>query len=207
MAFNPIHFNDFIKKLTSYTTSSTVENQYLNTVQIDNLKKYLTNLEALNPTVLLVGEAPGYNGCTLSGIAFTSEYIINTRKPMGVLNSCTTSGSQKEASATIVWDKLDERLAKGKLTTPPIIWNIFPFHPHDVGKLKSNRTPNKAELTTGMTFLFDLIALFPTIQDIYAIGKKAEETIKSLPRYASDLRHPSFGGKDKFNNGIDLIYP
>jgi hypothetical protein len=207
MAFNLVQFNNFINRLKSQPNTSSVENQYLSTTQISNLELYLKNLEVLSPDILLIGEAPGYNGCTLSGIPFTSEFIINTQTPPGVLSGCTTTGNQKESSATVVWSKLNERQSLGKLSIPPIIWNIFPFHPHDVGNIKSNRKPNASELRLGLSILNDLIALFPTVTSIYAIGNVAGNKINTISNYAGNLRHPSYGGKSKFNSGMDLIYP
>ena len=207
MAFNQTDFNNFINRLTSYTGSSTVFNQYLNPTQISNLEQYLINIEALNPTILLVGEAPGYKGCAITGIPFTSEFIINTHNQNGVLANCTALGNQREGSATILWEKLDERQALGKLNVPPLIWNIFPFHPHDNGNLLSNRTPIVSELILGLSFLNDLINLFPSITNVFAIGQSANQTINMLPQFSGDIRHPSNGGKPQFNADIDALFP
>ena len=43
-----------------------------------NLNLYLENMKKIAPKILLLGEAPGYNGCGLTGIPFTSEKIIAT---------------------------------------------------------------------------------------------------------------------------------
>lgn len=39
----------------------------------ENLYNYLQRIKNNNSKVMLIGEAPGYHGCRLSGIAFTSE--------------------------------------------------------------------------------------------------------------------------------------
>lgn len=39
----------------------------------DNLSNYLQRIRNNNSKVMLIGEAPGYHGCRLSGIAFTCE--------------------------------------------------------------------------------------------------------------------------------------
>lgn len=41
-----------------------------------NLLRYLTEMSKRKPSVLLVGEAPGKDGCAISGIPFTSEYQL-----------------------------------------------------------------------------------------------------------------------------------
>ena len=39
----------------------------------ENLYNYFQRIKNNNSKVMLIGEAPGYNGCRLSGIAFTCE--------------------------------------------------------------------------------------------------------------------------------------
>ncbi len=199
-------FQHFIDKLTTYPQSPTVTNQYLNEVQLDNLKQYLTNIKQRHPTKLFVGEAPGYKGCRISGIPFTSEYIIHTHQSSGVLAGCKALGNQKEASASIIWQKLDDLNALGKLKTPPLIWNIFPFHPHKNGTVQSNRKPLKSEVQLGLTFLNDLIHLFPSIQYIYAIGQVSANIIQTLSQYKGVIRHPANGGKVQMNLDMDRIF-
>ncbi len=209
MAFNRIQYNNFINNLTGYSTTATVVNQYTNSTQIQNLEHYLKNIEVLNPTILLVGEAPSYNGCSITGIPFTSEFIIKnqTKTQATILVNCIAKNCQKEQSATIFWDKLEERALKGKLNTPPLIWNIFPFHPHPNGKQNSNRKPVSSELIMGLTILNDLITLFPGIKEIYAIGKVASKTIKNLANYKGYVCHPANGGKTQFNIDMDKVFP
>jgi len=206
MALNAKKLNNFIGKIKPYSGSKTVENQYLNSTQIDNLEKYLINIEALRPTVLFVGEAAGYKGCALTGIPFISEHIIsNTSYP--VLKGCVAKGKQKEGTATIVWEKLEELILHRKLSVPPLMWNIFPFHPHKPRHLKSNRKPTTYELITGARFLADLISLFPSIKKIYAVGDIAALPICMNSRFAGVIPHPSYGGKPHFVNKINSIYP
>lgn len=203
---NQNQLQHFINKLISFPQSSTVTNQYLNETQLSNLKQYLSNLDQLSPTILFVGEAPGYKGCRISGIPFTSEYIIHTHQSSGVLAGCKALGNQKEASASIIWQKLDELDELGKLKPPPLIWNIFPFHPHKNGINQSNRKPLTSEVQVGLTFLDDLINLFPSIKHIYAIGKVSANIIHILPQYKGIIRHPANGGKKQMNIDMDHIF-
>ena len=50
----------------------------LNAVRRKNLELYLSDLASRKPTVLLIGEAPGYQGSRLTGVPFTSEHHIQT---------------------------------------------------------------------------------------------------------------------------------
>jgi len=98
----------------------------------------------------------------------------------------------------MVWECL------GKYESKPLIWNIFPFHPHKKGNYKSNRTPNRDELDFGKEFLFDLLKIF-SIQRIAAVGNKAQSGLKGSNLSYQNIRHPSMGGKAEFNIGIDRI--
>ena len=47
-----------------------------NQLRRHNLTRYLSAMEQSRPTLLLVGEAPGYRGCRLTGIPFTSSHTL-----------------------------------------------------------------------------------------------------------------------------------
>src|SRR5574344_205729 len=89
-----------------------------------NLKLYLQKMKTLNPNILLLGEAPGYKGCRLTGVPFTSEKILKNH-PFFINQDFQFINQQPESekSATIVWDTLQN------FKNIPLIWNIFPFHP------------------------------------------------------------------------------
>jgi len=150
-----------------------------NSVPYENLKKYLLKMLALKPQVLLVGEAPGYNGCRLTGIPFTSEYTIFDNKFL-IGNSHDfkiSDKKQKERTSTIFWNKINE-LNKNKTLQLPLLWNIFPYHPHEKGNTeKSNRAPLKDEIDFGFVVLGELLNIFESINMIYAIGNKAKNKL------------------------------
>ena len=205
MSLNRTKLENFIYILSKYSDEK-VDNQYINDIQKNNLLKYLENMFILNPSILLVGEAPGYKGCTLTGIPFTSEFIINNHNNFDDLKGCIALGKQKESAATIMWDTLDELIKEDRLLIKPLMWNIFPFHPIEGKNVKSNRTPNANECLYGFSILKELLDLFPSIEKIYAIGVKADEKIKLHPKYAGKLRHPARGGKAEFRKGMFDIY-
>ncbi len=196
----------FIKNLVecSVEFKSPVENIYSphtiaskNTV--NNLRLYLNEMLSRKPKYLIVGEAPGYNGCRWSGIPFTSEAVLvnnpffNQNYKVRDINK-----PQKETSATIVWNCLDE------MQTYPLMWNAFPFHPYK-DKTNSNRAPNSQELKYGSEILQELINIFKIDKEnIFAIGKKAEGILSSYESFNSVkyIRHPSNGGKNDFIQGM-----
>ncbi len=47
-----------------------------NEIRRRNLRLYLSEMAQYNPEVLLIGEAPGHLGCLLTGIPFTSEFLL-----------------------------------------------------------------------------------------------------------------------------------
>lgn len=197
----------FVKKLTKEVVSNNSYNQYTNPIIENNLKIYLTEMEKIRPNILCVGEAAGYNGCRLTGIPFTSEYLMmkNNNYIFGVSKGYKTIHNnvklQKEISATIVWEVL------GANQLYPLLWNAFPFHPFKNGNNKSNRMPNFSELEIGKSFIEELLNEFECISYIVAIGKKAEKSLinMNLSININAVRHPSNGGKNDFASGMQNI--
>ena len=77
-------FYRFIDALAEARVSSRAVNQFsrtsgdlrANEIRRRNLRLYLTELEAIGPRALLIGEAPSYRGGRLTGIAFVSETVM-----------------------------------------------------------------------------------------------------------------------------------
>ncbi|MEM8860462.1 MAG: uracil-DNA glycosylase [Chloroflexota bacterium] len=171
-----------------------------------NLSLYLQEMVVQKPHVLLVGEAPGYRGCGLTGVPFTSERILS-QGAAGLFGANTaykinSSGKEptSEASATIVWQTLNNYS-----NDLPIIWNAFPFHPHKADNVKSNRPPTIKELQVGAIFLGKLLKLFPSVQTVVAVGNRADECLNRMIIAHQKVRHPSHGGKQEFVAGLDKI--
>lgn len=172
-----------------------------------NLTAYFNQMAAFSPTMLLVGEAPGYRGCGLTGIPFTSERIL-VEGAAGLFGDDSNfhivgqeSKPISEASATMVWDALEQ--TTGRL---PLIWNAFPFHPHHAGDKNSNRAPNRAELEIGHMFLQNLLKSFPEINFIVAVGNRADQMLTRFGLVHHKVRHPSHGGKRDFVAGLSNIF-
>ena len=155
------------------------------------------NLEAhmrrgVGARLMLVGEAPSYQGARFSGIAFSSERDHLQRDRW----SSTRSDGWKEPSATIVHRTLQELGLEDKT----LLWNAVPTHPAGAIPL-ANRHPTTRELEIGQEWLMRLIALLHPIQ-VVAVGQSAA---RSLPGYPL-IRHPAHGGAVKFRSGLtDLL--
>lgn len=151
---------------------------------------------------VLIGEAPGYQGAHFSGVAFTSEpLIIANQVPRIVASGERITKRDKpfnEPSATIVWRALYELGIQERT----VMWNAFPFHPHEPDKPLSNRTPTKRELLAGVPLLSKLLDLHP-FANLVAIGKKSQELL-GVMGFKPDacVRHPAYGGATQFSEGL-----
>jgi uracil-DNA glycosylase len=157
------------------------------------------------PEFILCGEAPGYQGCRHSGIAFTSERLLLLGKipRIPVLNQRLTNRKNpySEPSATIVWNSL---YALG-IESRTILWNALQLHPHRPGEDQTNRTPTNAEIELGRPALRILVAAFSSAK-IVAVGKKAEMLLRSMDLIpAATVRHPANGGASAFAEGMRLV--
>lgn len=199
---------DFVDALAVTKVTPNVFNQYdflsvENAVRRNNLFLYLNQMYELKPKILLVGEAPGYRGCRLTGVPFTSEYILMNNleglslfgKENGYKLANNSDKLLKEATATIIWETLV------KYNLHALAWNAFPFHPHKKDNDKSNRAPLKGELRIGEKPLCQIIEIFG-IKEVVAVGRKAEETLNNLGIKSYRVRHPAQGGKNEFVEGL-----
>ena len=207
--------NDFIIRLARTRFDGPVHNQYgdflsgevarANAVRRANLSLYLGQMAAVRPALLLVGEAPGYRGCRLTGVPFTSEAILLEEdiwpfgRSAGYRKASKLNDVSKEATATMVWSALDGVWPR------PLLWNAFPFHPHRPGWPLSNRQPLVDELKLGARILAELMDLIP-VQVVAAVGNSAAKALTHVG--VSDyhmLRHPSHGGKALFQAGLEKL--
>ena len=151
---------------------------------------------------VLVGEAPGYRGCRVSGIAFTSEKLLlngvipRVTRPPGRLSDRRLPWS--EASATIVWETLNVL----GIAENTVLWNAVPLHPFLAGNPFSNRQPTREEVELGLDGIRLLRDELPTAKFI-AIGEVSARAIAAVGiESRMRVRHPSFGGKSEFVSGL-----
>ena len=197
--------NQFFNLLKKRKNSLTVFNPYREEYKLENLKRYLELIfNQSGPRILLVGEAPGFKGCRLTGIPFSSGQIfseiehpfLQQLKPVIQIDQLDS-----ENTASIVWRHLLNH------QTVPLFWNSFPFHPHPSRIQKKNRAPNKAEIDEGAEYLKILVGVYKP--DIVAgLGRKGTECVERvLPEESiTYIRHPSYGGKADFCKGVDQLF-
>lgn len=155
-----------------------------------------------DPAFILCGEAPGYQGCVRSGIAFTSERLLiegaipRVTQVHGRLTERRLPFS--EPSATIVW----KTLYKLGIAEKTLLWNAVQLHPYKPGNPLSNRTPTPAEIALGAPAMRLLAEAFPNAR-IVAVGKKAEGLLTEMGvKLAGAVRHPANGGATAFAEGL-----
>ena len=175
----------------------------------NNLLCYLTTmLHEIKPKTILIGEAPGHKGCKLTGVPFTSEYIIGSGKyKLFGYNEETKAvlrmgkiKPQKEATATIVWEALE------RLEIYPLMWNAYPFYPLDNINDKPNRKPKPEEIDElGKKYFDKLLKLIP-VENFVAVGDVAEKALKRFGFVNIEkIPHPSYGTKSKFIEGLEEL--
>jgi uracil-DNA glycosylase len=155
-----------------------------------------------DPEFILAGEAPGYQGCRYSGIAFTSERLLGEgaipRIPVLSGRLSTRRLPFSEPSATIVWKTL-YRLGIAERT---LLWNAMQLHPYRPDNLWSNRPPLSSEISLGEPALRLLIEAYPSAR-IIAVGKKSEGLLHEMGiPVAGAVRHPANGGATEFAAGL-----
>src|SRR5205823_677956 len=154
----------------------TTYNQYADSeLRRERLTRYLES--RAEAPILLVGEAAGYRGACVSGLAFTSERQL-------------TGSGPAEASATIV----HRVLAELGLEDAVLLWNVVPTHP---GTSTSNRRPTQAEIEAARPFLAEVVRGRRAVP----VGRLAASVLGT-----PYVRHPAHGGAAGFEEGLRAAF-
>ena len=199
-----VKIQGLLEKLASYPQQEGVGNPYTEQYALDNLRHYFEYMfNQPGKRILLVGEAPGYKGCRITGIPFTSGRVFQD-VPHPMLKALKAKISlpviSGENTATIVWKYLAEQ------KTTPLFWNAFPFHPHHIGNPESNRPPTDIEVKYGSEVLDDIVRIYKP--DLVAgIGHKGIKALRMGSPHSefTYVRHPSNGGKPDFITGMNNL--
>ena len=162
---------DLVDRLARTRVGATYNQYARSALRRERLRAYLDGKR--DAPIVLVGEAAGYRGARVSGIAFTSERQL-------------TGAGPAEASATIVHRTLAE-LGRAENV---LLWNVVPTHP---GTATSNRLPTRAEITASLPFLSEVTRG----RTVVAVGRVAASVLD-----APHVRHPSRGGAGAFAEGL-----
>src|SRR6478672_3172092 len=166
---------DLVARLAGARIGGTF-NQYADSsVRRERLLRYLESRAGAE--IVLVGEAAGYRGARVSGIAFTSERQL-------------TGSGPAEASATIVHRVLSRLGVENDI----LLWNVVPTHP---GTESSNRAPRRDEVEAAAPFLDELLRG----RAVIAVGRVA-----AAATHAAYVRHPAHGGAAAFEAGLERAF-
>jgi hypothetical protein len=164
----------------------------------DNLRRYLDCFDGPPPLFLLL-EAPGPWGCRFSGIPVTSESQL--ADPDFPIDGASTSREDvpiTEYSASIFWRVL------GPYFPRFFVWNSLPLHPHDRDDSLSIRTPRRSEVREWHDLLRALLDALDPDRTV-GVGRKGERALAEVGADPTYVRHPSQGGANKFEAGMETI--
>ncbi|MDR7024169.1 uracil-DNA glycosylase [Pseudomonas peli] len=91
------------------------------------------------------------------------------------------------------------------IASPPLLWNVFPLHPHEEAKPFTNRRFTARELTQVKELNAALIQWLG-VRRIVAIGQDAASYAAAFGVEVLTVRHPSYGGVKDFRAGMGRIY-
>jgi hypothetical protein len=175
----------------------------------DAARRRRGNLEALleaaidcHVDTIWIARDLGYRGGRRTGVALTDDVHLDQvgRLFGGVeLKRATRGPLVAERTAAVVWRVL------ARIQQPVVLWNVFPFHPHEPNDPLSNRCHTASEREVSLPFLQTLIDMIEP-ERIVAIGRDAALALKDIDISVSMVRHPSYGGQNEFVAGLHALY-
>lgn len=167
-----------------------------------NLERILEAAVDSKVETIWIARDLGYRGGRRTGIALTDEVHLDRAGAIsgGVLLSRATEGPVvAERTAAIIWRML------GQIGHPVVLWNVFPFHPHEPENSLSNRCHTKRERDATWPLLLSLLDMIQP-RKIVAIGRDAHLALGEYEVEATAVRHPSYGGQTEFMSSIASLY-
>ena len=171
-------------------------------VRRKNLISYLTAIERSGTDIIWMGRDLGYRGGRRTGLALTDESHLNDMVecyPGASINRATTGPIVAERTATEIW------AAIRAVPVPPLLWNVFPFHPHEADQQLTNRKFTSRELAV-VDELNRALIKWLGIRTIVSIGQDAAKYASDVGVSVKCIRHPSYGGVRDFREGVERVY-
>ncbi len=144
----------------------------------------------------------GYRGGRRTGLALTDEAHLDAHASLfgtASLSRSTNGPAASERTATIIWRMLLS------IRQPIFLWNVFPLHPHELGRPMSNRSHTRAERQASSHVMVTLLKILGP-ESVIAIGRDAQAALADLDIAANGVRHPSYGGQSEFVAGVKQLY-
>lgn len=171
-------------------------------VRRSNLSSYLRAIENIGADTIWMGRDLGYRGGRRTGLALTDESHLSLMKecyPGSKPSRATVGPAVAERTATEIWAALRQ------LRLPPLLWNVFPFHPHEEQDEMTNRRFSAGELQAVDALNRELVRWLK-IRRIVCIGQDAAKYAATFGIEVECIRHPSYGGVKDFREGIQRLY-
>lgn len=168
----------------------------------DNLERMLGAAIDAQIETMWIARDLGYRGGRRTGVPLTDEVHLASAGALlgGIELARATEGPVvAERTAAIIWRVL------ARVGQPVMLWNVFPFHPHEAGSQLSNRCHTRAERLATWPLLQALVEMLRPRQ-IVAIGRDAQLALGELGLPTTGVRHPSYGGQREFIEGIYSLY-
>lgn len=167
-----------------------------------NLRTLLVAAQELEIDTIWMGRDLGYRGGRRTGLALTDERHLPAMSqiyPGSQAASATNGPEVVERTATEIWAVL------ALLDKPPLLWNVFPFHPHERNEPFTNRKFTSRELRE-VDELNAVLVKWLGIRRIVSIGQDAASYAAKLGVEVTSVRHPSYGGVTEFREGISRLH-
>lgn len=160
----------------------------------DNLTCMLEAILDARAETIWIARDLGYRGGRRTGVPLTDEiHLAHAGELMGGISfeRATQGPVVAERTAAVIWRVLTQ------IGQPVMLWNVFPFHPHEAGDPLSNRCHTRSERIATWELLQSLIKMLRPRQ-IVAIGRDAQMALGELGIPTRAARHPSYGGQNEF---------
>jgi hypothetical protein len=171
-------------------------------IRRDNLLRVLERQVEVRTRTIWVGRDFGHRGARRTGISLTDEGhldCLSSALRLTELPLATNTSPISERTATVTWGLIR------RLSTPPVLWNAFPLHPHLPSSPLTNRNHSSVErLETAWSLRALIEGLRPS--SVIAIGNDASMALTDMGVTHQKVRHPSYGGQADFVAGMEAIY-
>lgn len=168
----------------------------------DNLIRMLEAILDARAETIWIARDLGYRGGRRTGVPLTDEIHLDHAGALmgGISFERATQGPVvAERTAAIIWRVL------AQIDQPVMLWNVFPFHPHEADDPLSNRCHTRSERLATWSLLQSLIKMLRPRQ-IVAIGRDAQMALGEIGIPTRAARHPSYGGQSEFMATMYALY-
>ena len=168
----------------------------------NNLCLALTASAEFGTDSIWFGRDFGWRGGRRTGLSLTDEGHLPAMRGMlraPKLAKATTGPVMAERTATVVWG------VALRLPTPPVMWNAFPLHPHDLDNPLTNRAHSPAERKM-TAWTIDVLVQRLKPARLVAIGNDAAKALSHMGFAFEQVRHPSYGGQRDFIQSMETLH-